>query len=57
MKEDLIQNTRTYKNDNKPIQLNISKSEVRYLLEQQHNMNDESRICLQLDKVCCNDED
>jgi hypothetical protein len=33
MKEDLIQNTKTYKNDTKPITLNISKAEVKYLLE------------------------
>lgn len=34
VKEDLIQNTKTYRNDRKPIQLNISKAEVKYLLEQ-----------------------
>ena len=33
LKEDLIQNTKTYKDDRKPIQLNISKAEVKYLLE------------------------
>ena len=33
LKEDLIQNTKTYRNDRKPIQLNISKAEVKYLLE------------------------
>jgi len=49
VKEDLIQNTKTYRDDRKPIQLNISKAEVKYLLEQQHNMNEESRMMLQLD--------
>jgi hypothetical protein len=33
VKEDLIQNTKTYKNDRKPIQLNISKAEVKFLLQ------------------------
>ena len=50
LKEDLIQNTKTYKDDRKPIQLNISKAEVKYLLEQQNNMNEDSRLLLQLDE-------
>jgi len=35
VKEDLIQNTKTYKEDKKPINVNISKAEVQYLLSQQ----------------------
>lgn len=31
-KEDMIQNTKTYYNDRKPMQFNISKAEVQYLL-------------------------
>ena len=31
VKEDLIQNTKTYKGDHKPFNLNISKAEVAYL--------------------------
>lgn len=31
-KEDMIQNTKTYYDDRKPIHFNISKAEVQYLL-------------------------
>ena len=33
--EDMIQNTKTYYNDRKPINFNISKAEVQYLLHEQ----------------------
>ncbi len=35
VKEDMIQNTKTYFDDRKPINFNISKAEVNYLLHEQ----------------------